>query len=575
MRIRRIAFFVLFFAFAVVVANAQTARLQVIHNAADPAADSVDIYLNGTLLLDNFKFRAATPFIDAPAGVQLDIGVAPASSHSASDTIKNFQATLASGEKYVAIANGVLDPAGFAANPDGRSTGFTLFIKTPAKESATGGNVEFVGVHGATDAPTVDIVARGVATLVNNAAYGDMTGYIAVPPAKYLLDVKDSSGTVRVATFSADLSGLANGAAIVFASGFLNPPANKNGKAFGLFAALPNGAVVEFPAVTTARVQVIHNAADPAAASVDVYLNGTKLIDNFGFRTATPFIDAPAGTPINIGVAGGNSSMAADTLKNFNLTLTPGETYVAIANGVLNTANFAVNPSGKNRAFTLFIQPSARESALDTTKVEFFAVHGATDAPIVDVVARGVATLVNNAAYGDVTGYIGVPPANYTLDVKDSSGSVTVASFGADLSGLRKGSAVVFASGFLTPSANQNGPAFGLYAALANGTVVPLGAVTSVSQQSDVAPLSYELSQNYPNPFNPSTQITFSVPKDAVAKLVVYNSLGQEIATLADGAYIAGTYRVDFNAAGLPSGAYFYRVQAGEFTATRKMVLMK
>lgn len=575
MRTRRIALIALFFAFAVVVGNAQTARLQVIHNAADPTVDSVDIYLNGTLLLDNFKFRAATPFIDAPAGVQLNIGVAPASSHSASDTVKNFQVTFASGEKYVAIASGVLSPATFASNPDGRSTGFTLIIKTPAKESSTGGNVEFVGVHGATDAPTVDIVARGVTTLVNNAAYSDMTGYIAVPPAKYLLDVKDSSGTVRVATFSADLSGLANGAAIVFASGFLTPPANQNGKAFGLFAALPNGAVVEFPAVTTARLQVIHNAADPAAASVDVYLNGTKLIDNFGFRKATPFIDAPAGSSINVGVAGGNSSTAADTLKNFNLTLTPGEIYVAIANGVLNTANFAVNPNGKNRAFTLFIQPSARESALDTTKVDFFAVHGATDAPIVDVVARGVATLVNNAAYGDVTGYIAVPAANYTLDVKDSSGSVTVASFGADLSGLRKGSAVVFASGFLTPSANQNGAAFGLYAALANGTVVSFGAVTSVNQQSDVAPLSYELSQNYPNPFNPSTLITFSVPKDAIAKLVVYNSLGQEIATLADGAYTAGTYRVDFNAAGLPSGAYFYRVQAAEFTAIRKMVLMK
>jgi hypothetical protein len=202
------------------LANAQTARLQVIHNAADPAADSVDVYLNGTLLLNNFKFRTATPFVDAPAGVPINIGIAPASSSSAADTIKNFQATLTSGQKYVAIASGVLNAHSFAANPDGRSTGFTLFIKSGAKEAGTGGNVEFIGVHGATDAPTVDVVARGVATLVNNAAYGDITGYIAVPPAKYLLDVKDSSGTTRVAIFSADLSGLANGTTVVFASGF-------------------------------------------------------------------------------------------------------------------------------------------------------------------------------------------------------------------------------------------------------------------------------------------------------------------------------------------------------------------
>ena len=60
----------------------------------------------------------------------------------------------------------------------------------------------------------------------------------------------------------------------------------------------------------TARLQVIHNAADPGAVSVDIYLNGTLLLDNFGFRDATPYIDAPAGTPINIGVAGPNSTSA-------------------------------------------------------------------------------------------------------------------------------------------------------------------------------------------------------------------------------------------------------------------------
>ena len=92
---------------------------------------------------------------------------------SGTDTLKGFQLTLTPGETYVAIANGVLNPGGFAANPDARSTAFTLFIKDMGKESTTADKVEFAGFHGSTDAPSVDIVARNVATLINNAAYGD------------------------------------------------------------------------------------------------------------------------------------------------------------------------------------------------------------------------------------------------------------------------------------------------------------------------------------------------------------------------------------------------------------------
>ncbi len=66
-------------------------------------------------MLDNFKFRTATSFIDAPANVLLNIGIAPATSGSVNDTLKNFQVTLAPNEKYVAIANGVLNPANYAS----------------------------------------------------------------------------------------------------------------------------------------------------------------------------------------------------------------------------------------------------------------------------------------------------------------------------------------------------------------------------------------------------------------------------------------------------------------------------
>ena len=113
-----------------------------------------------------------------------------------------------------------------------------------------------------------------------------------------------------MASFAADLSGLEGGSAVVFASGFLTPSANQNGEAFGLYAALGNGTVVAFPSVSQARLQVIHNAADKAAASVDVYLwNGDEnelvvKLDDFAFRTATPFVDVPAGDSLAVIIAG-------------------------------------------------------------------------------------------------------------------------------------------------------------------------------------------------------------------------------------------------------------------------------
>jgi hypothetical protein len=558
---------------------AQTARLQVIHNAADPGAAAVDIYLNGTLLLDNFGFREATPYIDAPAGTPINIGVAGPNSTSAADTLKNFNVTLTENETYVAIANGVLDPNSFASNPDGRNTGFTLFIKAMARETGTSSDVDFFVLHGSTDAPTVDVLVRNVTplVLVDNAAYGDITDYITVPAySSYILDVTpgDDNSTI-VASFEADLGGLGGGAAVVFASGFLDPSANQNGEAFGIFAALPNGTVVEFPSVQWAKLQVIHNAADILADPVDIYLNGSMFLDDFAFRAATQFNYAPAGVELNIGVAPGNSGSANDTLKNFQVTLENGNTYVAIANGVLDPNSYAANPDGRSTAITLFVKEMARETGTGSD-VDFFVLHGATDAPTVDVIARDVATLVDDAAYGDITGYISVPPGNYTLDLTLADGTTLVQSYWADLRTLGGGSAVVFASGFLDPSSNQSGEAFGLFFVLADGTVgqFPEG-VASVENISGVTPSNYSLEQNYPNPFNPSTTINFTIPNSEFVTLKVFNILGSEVATLVNENLSAGAYRFNFDAQGLASGIYLYELNAGSFREIKKMNLLK
>jgi len=89
------------------------------------------------------------------------------------------------------------------------------------------------------------------------------------------------------------------------------------------------------------------------------------------------------------------------------------------------------------------------------------------------------------------------------------------------------------------------------------------------------APVDYILYQNYPNPFNPSTTITFGIPLKTQVVLKVFNAVGEEVAQLYNGEKEAGRYTFEFNAAGLPSGIYFYQLQAGDFIQTKKMILMK
>ncbi len=101
------------------------------------------------------------------------------------------------------------------------------------------------------------------------------------------------------------------------------------------------------------------------------------------------------------------------------------------------------------------------------------------------------------------------------------------------------------------------------------------GVITGVGRESGIIVGSYALSQNYPNPFNPSTQINVTLPVSGQTTLKVYNMLGQEVTTLLSGFKQAGSYFVTFDASKLSSGVYFYTLQSGSFSSTKKMVLMK
>lgn len=99
--------------------------------------------------------------------------------------------------------------------------------------------------------------------------------------------------------------------------------------------------------------------------------------------------------------------------------------------------------------------------------------------------------------------------------------------------------------------------------------------LTDVEGISGNMPTTYNLEQNYPNPFNPSTKINFSVPTAGLVNIDVFNAIGQKVTTLVNEQMNAGNYSVDFNAVNLTSGIYFYKMTSANYSATRKMILIK
>jgi hypothetical protein len=485
--------------------KAQTASLQVIHNSADAAATTVDIYAGTALLIDNLQFRfASQTFTNIPAGVPIVIGVAPGTSTSSAQSLATFTVNFANGSSNIVVADGIVSPTGY--NPGNTTAGFTLNTFTTALSAAPNGTTTSVLVHhGSTDAPTVDIVAPFTGTnpfipnvLVNNASYGAFAGYLNLPTANYKIQVRDEFSESVVAEYSAPLQTLnLGGAALtVVASGFLNPANNSNGPAFGLYVATPaGGALLALPSstVSSTRLQAIHNCADLAASQVDVYVQSAtsgpsaiKLIDNFAFRTASSFIDVPAGETITLSIAAPTSTSAVGALATFTYNLSAANKYQLIASGLVSGSGYT--PNNTAAPFNLAAYAMAKERSSSASITDVLVYHGATDAPTVDVVVPFSGSnpfipnaIVNNASYGAFAGYLNLATANYKLQVRDEFSENVVAEYSAPLQTLNLGGAAltVLASGFLNPTVNSNGPAFGLYVALpAGGALIPLPTST-------------------------------------------------------------------------------------------------
>jgi hypothetical protein len=458
--------------FLIVATAFPQARIQVIHNSADAAVEMVDVWLDQTLLLDNFKFRNASPFMDAPAGVQITIAVTNADSPNPDDPLWSDTYTLTDGEAYVMVAEGIISASGY--DP---ATPFDIAVFPGAEEIAgQTDNTDMLSHHGSTDAPTIDIyeTSVGLGQIIDNLSYAEFNGYQELSTKDYIFEVRDETGSNVIAAYRASFLeiGLKGKAITMVTSGFLYPENNSDGPAFGLWvtpASASGGHLIELPVYDPkARVQIIHNSADAAAAVVDVWLDQTLLIDNFAFRTASAFLDIPAEKEITIAIKGPDSQDPDNPLWSDTYSLTENQAYIMVAEGIISGSGY--NPP---TPFDIAVYPQGREVANQQTKTDILVEHGSTDASIVDVYETGVGLglLIDNLGYGQYSDYLELDPLDYIIEVRDETGTTKLAAYKVPLEtmGLDGYALTVVASGFLNPQNNSNGPALGLWMATAAG----------------------------------------------------------------------------------------------------------
>ncbi len=210
----------------------------------------------------------------------------------------------------------------------------------------------------------------------------------------------------------------------------------------------------------------------------------------------------------------------------------------------------------------------------------------------------GSANTYSVAFNGSGTGFTGQTIALKSTDGGGNWATVTLAGTGTVYSFNNVSDRFWYDRGSSIYYSNDNGANFasqytgtGTYQAMSlklDGTTIRGWSVTSaggiamynetligITNNQTGVPSNYLLSQNYPNPFNPTTKINFSLPKSGAVSLRVYDVLGNEVATIVSGNLNAGSYTIDWNASQYASGVYFYRLQSGNFTQTKKMILVK
>jgi Secretion system C-terminal sorting domain len=542
------------------------AYIQIAHNCADTTLDTLDIYINGAVLDSNVVYHSATGMFPYRTDTTLSIGVSY--KHSAGIPqyvcLNNFTVPNQF-HRYVFLISGVNSSS---YTPDSAVTIKEIADVDSAVNDTSHLVMRFFG--GVTDLPSVDIKElNSGAVYVNNLSYGTSTADVTVRHTVYEFQVTDHNTAQNYGTYYADLSGLASQSVIVLCSGFLNQAANDSGPALGLYVLENTGAVLTLPLETTG-FQLLHNCADPAADSLDVYVNGELIFHNLAFRTATPGILFKAHATYNIGIAKKNSASVTDTIWQHTFDFPRDTFFIATATGLLSQNGFAPNPRGLSTAFDVLLKVPAEFGASALNYFDFFMINGVTDAPALNLVPANGPLLLSNVEYGQQTGYVSLPAEFYTLNVQDTTGNILASGF-ANFISFPSQSAVLLTSGFLNPASNNNGRSLGLYMVpITGGPFIPLFNALSVTKIAN--PLGLLVS---PNPTSGQMHIVFDLDIPEAVSLRLTDLNGRSIQTIAGNAILSGSQNMDVDVSNLSSGIYFIRLATAAGTVNCKFAVAR
>jgi len=225
------------------------AKVQFIHNAADPLIEKLHVLLNEQLIASGLPFRGATPFIDVPSNKNLTLIITSSRNVSGQRRAQvSLPIRFEAGKSYVLFINGVLSPNSFD-NRVNQNIKINLYSLPNARTTSQGGKgyVDIVAFQGATDVPAIDVFMPQLQqNVVEKLDYTKLTDYVSLPAlaGRIQMDVATTQQGTKIASYVGDLSIYAGQAITIFASGFLQPANNRSGLPFGLFIAQPNGKVV-------------------------------------------------------------------------------------------------------------------------------------------------------------------------------------------------------------------------------------------------------------------------------------------------------------------------------------------